>query len=71
MLAAPGVGPQGLELGAVMPTIKALKRMHALQGLRLFAGGLLWLRVNLNKSHWLHDDCKAILREAKARGLMR
>lgn len=71
MLAAPGVGSTRLERRTVIPTIKALKRMHALQGLRAFAGGLMWLRVNLNKPHWLSDDCKAIRREAKARGLMR
>lgn len=70
MLAAPGVGPTRLGQPAVIPTVKALKRMHALQGLRAFAGGLTWLRVNLNKPHWLSDDCKVIRKEARKRGLM-
>lgn len=70
MLAAPGLGSQGLEHRTVIPTIKALKRMHALQGLRDFAGGLMWLRINLNKPHWASDDCKAVLREARKRGLI-
>ena len=70
MLPASGVGSTRLERRTVIPSIKALKRMHALQGLRAFAGGLMWLRVNLNKPHWLHDDCKAVVREARNRGLM-
>lgn len=70
MLPAYGVGSTRLERRTVIPTIKALKRMHALQGLRDFAGGLMWLRINLNKSHWASDDCKVVLREARKRGLM-
>lgn len=70
MLAAPGVGAEGLELTAMTPTVKQMIRANTLEDLRRLWRSVTWLRRVEGKLHWFRHDYRFIRREARKAGLI-
>lgn len=70
MLAAPGVGAEGLEQVAMKTTLMQMMRANKIEDLTRLWRSFTWLRRNSSKHNWFQHDYQFIRREAHKARLM-